>query len=97
MAKFDQDDKMVCGTFSRLFRAFLRGCGGPQAGEATRLAVVENSPRLHTILQPRDAGLTFLEVIIALVIMATCGYRKNVIYFPLSFSPIAQCVTCFRR
>ena len=31
----------------------------------TRLAV--DSPRLQTILQPQDAGLKFLEVVIALV------------------------------
>ena len=30
------------------------------------LAVVENSPRLHTILQTRDAGVKFLEVVVAL-------------------------------
>ena len=33
-------------------RACLHGCEGRQVGGVIRLAVVENSPRLRTILQP---------------------------------------------
>ena len=51
-----------------LFRACLHGGGGPQVGEVTRLAVVENKTRLQTILQPRGAGVRFLEVVVALAI-----------------------------
>ena len=66
----------------------------------------KNSPRFHTILQSRDAGVKFLEVVIAFVVkeikmpprrrvVKRC--RKNVIYFLLRFSPIAQCVNRFWR
>ena len=51
-----------------LFTACLHGGGRPQVGEVTRLAVVENKTRLHTILQPRGSGVRFLEVDIALAI-----------------------------
>ena len=51
-----------------LFRACLQGGGGAQGGEVTRLAVAENKTRLHTILQPRGAGVRFLEVVVALAI-----------------------------
>ena len=57
---------------SRLTYTILRAClhegGGPQVGKVTRLAVVENKTRLHTILQPRGSGVRFLEVDIALAI-----------------------------
>ena len=33
-------------------RACLHGCEGPQVGGVIRPVVVENSPRLRTILQP---------------------------------------------
>ena len=51
-----------------LFRACLHGGGGPQVGEVTRPAVVENKTRLQAILQPRGAGVRFLEVVVALAI-----------------------------
>ena len=48
-------------------RACLHGGGGPQVGEVTRLAV-KNKTHSHAILQPRGAGVRFLEVVVALAI-----------------------------
>ena len=46
------------------FRACLNGGGGPQVGEVTR----KNKTRLLAILQPRGAGVVFLEIAVALTI-----------------------------
>ena len=43
--------------------ACLHGGGGPQVGEVTRLAVVENGPRLHANLRPRGPGVTLLDAV----------------------------------
>ena len=48
-------------------RTCLHGCEGPQVGGVIRPVVVGNSPRLRTILQPRDAEVNFLKVVIAIV------------------------------
>ena len=62
-------------------------------------------PRLsHAVLQPRDAGARFPEVVIALVVKEfKMSLRrrvvkvavKNVIYFLLRFSQSARCINCF--
>lgn len=50
----------------KTWRAFARsrtcyhGCGGRQVGKVTHPAVVENSPCLHSILQPQDPGVRLL-------------------------------------
>ena len=49
---------------SVFFRACLNGGGGPQVGEVTR----KNKTRLLAILQPRGAGVVFLEIAVALTI-----------------------------
>ena len=56
----------VLSTKSQIYielRACLHGGGGPQVGEVTRLAVVEEWPRLHAKLQPRDPGVTLPDVV----------------------------------
>ena len=61
--------KEIFQLYLTCFRACLLGGGGPQVGEVTRLAVVEEKKkRLHTILQPRGAEVRFLEVVVALEI-----------------------------
>ena len=64
--------------------------------ELTRLAVVKKKPAFSYNLQPLDAGVKFLAVILALVIKENVA-EKNVIYFLLRFSPIARCVNRFWR
>ena len=44
-------------------RACLRGSGGPQVGEVTRLGGVKNNPPLHVILQPRHPGVRIFKII----------------------------------
>ena len=43
-------------------RACLRGGGGPQISEVTRLGGGKNNPPLHAILQPRHPGVHFLKI-----------------------------------
>lgn len=61
-----------------------------------------------TILQIRDAGGKFLDIVMALVILTkefkmslwrrmVKRYRNNIIYFLLRFSPVARCVNGFWR
>ena len=52
--------RTLCGTVLHL--AFT----GPQVSEVTHLTIIEISPRLHSVLQPRDPGVKFLEIVVAL-------------------------------
>ena len=56
------------GRRDTFLRACIHGGEGPQVGEVTRLTVVKNKMKCHAILQPRGAGVRFLEVVIALAI-----------------------------
>ena len=37
-----------------------------QVSEVTHQAIIEISPRLHSVLQPRNPGVKFLEIVVAL-------------------------------
>ena len=83
-----------------ILRAYLHGGGGPQVGKVTHLAMVKKY--LLTILQPRDAEVKILGVVVALAGVKMSLRRRvvkrsriNATYFPLRFSPIARSVHCF--
>ena len=51
-------------------RACLHECGRPRVGEVIRLTVIKKIARISdTILQIRDAGGKFLDIVMALVIL----------------------------
>ena len=52
--------RTLCGTV--LYLAFT----GPQVSEVTHLTIIDVSPRLHSVLQPRDPEVKFLEIVVAL-------------------------------
>ena len=51
----------ACDNSRTTLRACLNGVGGPHVKEVTSSAIF-----VHTILQPRDSGVKFLEVVSAI-------------------------------
>ena len=64
--KFDTPVENRWTTQTCYFRACLHGCGGPQVGEVTRLAVVEKWNAFTC--NPRSAVVKFREVVVGLAI-----------------------------
>ena len=64
--------RTLCGTV--LYLTFT----GPQVSEVTHQAIIEISPCLHSVLHPRDPGVKFLEIVVALELRELRFHYGNV-------------------